>query len=380
MLNKKVLYIGNFSLPDLDAASIRVLGNCYNLKRAGCEVVLLEKQHLKKESVFKTKRIINGFVSYSSYIFDNKIKYYLHNEFFIKDVISVIEQEQVDIVIAYNYPSISLNKIRRYCKKRNIILISDCTEWYSTRNYKFPISLLCGIDTFYRMRIVNKKIKNIIVASSYLERYYKNCNTVRVPFLIDINEYSFKSPLLFDKSFINITYGGSLGGRKESLNEIISAINKSTNRDRIIFRITGITKEEYLQKHPKNAHLLNECNIIFYGKISRKKNLEIINSSDAFVFYRKKTRQNNAGFPTKFVESISLGVPVFTTDTSDIRMISEKNNLPVLFYESIEDLTRLFSLDSDLIKKMKTDFKKRDLFDFRTSDKLIEWMNNTLYK
>lgn len=47
-------------------------------------------------------------------------------------------------------------------------------------------------------------------------------------------------------------------------------------------------------------------------KLSKKLFLKI------FQRIREKTRKTMAGFPTKVVESMSLGTPVITTDASDL--------------------------------------------------------------
>jgi glycosyltransferase involved in cell wall biosynthesis len=83
-----------------------------------------------------------------------------------------------------------------------------------------------------------------------------------------------------------------------------------------------VTEDAYLNLYPEDTDLLKEYTvrnrIIFHGRLHHEEALKILQGSDYCIFYRENTRLNRAGFPTKFVESISCGVPVITTRTSDL--------------------------------------------------------------
>lgn len=74
---------------------------------------------------------------------------------------------------------------------------------------------------------------------------------------------------------------------------------------------------EYPSYYKKIYELKNK--IIFWGKQLHKDSLNILKSADYSIFIREKSRLTMAGFPTKFVESVSCGVPVITSDTSDLK-------------------------------------------------------------
>ena len=81
-------------------------------------------------------------------------------------------------------------------------------------------------------------------------------------------------------------------------------------------------------------------------------------NADFTVLVRTTLPYANAGFPTKFAESLSLGIPVVANLTSDISkyLIDGKSGI-VLEDDSVESclvgLRRILSLDQSQIIQMK---------------------------
>jgi len=375
----RILYIGNFSLPDNDAAATRVMGNALALREGGEEVIFLDAQKGNEIGSISGQHFVNGFKVYSRFVGSIKIQDYLECMFCIKNVVKIIKKEVVDLVIAYNYSSIALNKIRRFCNRNGIICVSDCTEWYSANNYKFPFSLFCALDTFYRMRIVNKKCDGIITVSSYLDRFYSHENHIRVPFFIDCKQLDLVDSFSnFNSQFLNIIYSGAPGRNKDNIQEVVHGLKKSLNYDKMNIRIVGITMEEYLEMYPEDKWVKDDYQIIFLGRISRKDNLSLVKASDFFIFFRKSTRQNMAGFPTKFVEAVSLGVPIITTNTSDLLECSLSNKIPTTFISNEDGIANFFSKEIIELKNFKKKaFDSKHTFDFKgNSNWFCVWVKN----
>jgi glycosyltransferase involved in cell wall biosynthesis len=61
-----------------------------------------------------------------------------------------------------------------------------------------------------------------------------------------------------------------------------------------------------------------------------KKHIKNILDCDCYIFIRSSDRRNNAGFPTKFAESFTCGVPIITTDVSDVKEYINLSNGSVL--------------------------------------------------
>ena len=83
-----------------------------------------------------------------------------------------------------------------------------------------------------------------------------------------------------------------------------------------------------------------------------------------------------AGFPTKFAEAVGLGVPVVTTETSDLKECSAINNIPTTFITNKEDIASFFSKGFDELKSYKK--KAADcsrVFDYRkNSHCFCDWL------
>lgn len=376
MENKVILYIGFYALPDCDAAAHRVFNNAKALISCGHKVIFIDEQKdYKYNSFYESKHTINGIDVWSLRRPTNAVSC-IKKLISIEHIKFIVQQyKKIDLIIAYNYPSIALNCLRKYCTKNAIKIALDCTEWYSGKDYIFPLNIICAVDSFFRMRIINPKLDGIICISSYLQDYYQNrTKTVKIPPLVDIEEDIWhQDKINFDKQKINLVYGGNPGRCKDLLKPIIHAINKCENSEDIIFRIVGITEEQYLTINPEDRKSI-KSNIIFLGKVSHKENVRIVSSSDYLVFIREKNRVSMAGFSTKFVEAMTSNIEIITTDSSDIRYYTNENK-KIIILETIDKL-------EIILKSLKKEDKKLEvsnIFDYRNYiDNIRNWINSII--
>ncbi|UYG93833.1 glycosyltransferase [Cytobacillus firmus] len=312
-----IIYIGGFELPDKDAAAHRVLNNAKVLRELGYDVVFIDVNRGTKAKKILDYKNIQGFNVWTRK-FPDSIAGWLEYLISISAVKKVINKyNNVKAVICYNYQSVSLYNLIKYCKKKNIKIIADCTEWYEDNR------LIKKLDTEFRMQFLHKRVDGIICISKYLESYYsKYVNTVVIPPLVDSEEtkWKFKVQKVNDGK-IHFVYSGSPGKHKDKLNYIIKAFNNIIKElTNFKFTIIGLTKEQYLRLYPEHINIINnmdEC-INFKGRISHEQSLKHVKAADFQIFIRENKRVNNAGFPTKFVESMACGTPVITTKTSDL--------------------------------------------------------------
>jgi len=349
MSNGTIIYIGGFELPDKNAAAHRVLSNGKVFRELGYNLVFIDvDKSLSFESdILDTKKNVQDFDCWSlPYPKSNKqwVK-------FLTDIESIklisSKYDEVKAIVAYNYPAIALYKLRSYCRKNNIRIIADCTEWYSTRGSSVAFKIIKGLDSFLRMRIIQKRLDGLIVISKFLESYYKDhINTIRIPPLVDLDEKKWESNNSKTRDTnLRMVYSGSPGKNKDKINYIIEALYELDKYSNYVFNIVGITKEQYINYYPEHKTKLSalEERIVFLGRISHFDSLNALKNSDFSIFIREKSRLTMAGFPTKFVESISCGIPVITTDTSDIG-------------EYFSDEKNGFFLDANSLGKMKEVF------------------------
>lgn len=320
-----IIYIGGFELPDKNAAAHRVLSNGKIFRDLGYNVVYIgiDKSLEVNSNISETKSNVQGFDTWAIPYPKKTLDWpkYLVN---IKDFHSIFEKyNDTCFVVAYNYQAFALNRIKKICKEYDCKIIADCTEWYSTKGLRLSFKVVKGIDSFLRMRVIQKKMDGLIVISSYLKNYYKdNGPIITVPPLIDLKESKWNlSPNVSNDNKVKLVYSGSPGREKDRINHLIDILYELRKSDSFILEIVGVDKEQYIQDFPNHREKIEALTekLIFKGRLSHTESLEILKSADACMFTREDNLTTKAGFPTKFVESISCGIPVITTKTSDLR-------------------------------------------------------------
>lgn len=366
-MKKVIIYIGGFELPDKNAAAQRVIGNAKALKALGYTVVFIDINRDTEQSVLDSKSEVFGFARYS-------MKYTNRRLVSIKDFKEVwsIYRENICSVIAYNFPGIALNKMRRFCRQKNIKIIADCTEWYGAQGDFFIKKIFKGIDSYIRMNIVQPRLDGMIAISRYIENFYKNkLPTVRIPPLTDITEPKWKKEEVQTHEKIRIIYAGSPGKHKDKINLIIEALSKID--DNFEFIVIGISDKQYLEYYPKDRQILRKMKrkIYFKGRLPHDQVLHYIKQADCSMFYRNISRVTMAGFPTKFSESITCGTPVITNHTSNLNEYLIENVNGFWITENIEgSLRKVFQYKENLVSMKKS--MDCLLFDYRRYIKQVK--------
>ncbi|MBN2770553.1 MAG: glycosyltransferase [Spirochaetes bacterium] len=371
-----ILYIGGFELPDKNAAAQRVIANGKLLRSLGHNVKYLG---VSKDTCFSSFD-----ESYNKYYdFDTwSVNYPKSTKEWIKYVTEInkikllIDSNKLDpdIIITYNFPALSSAKLIKYCKKNKIRIIGDITEWYGHR-VKTVLGLVKYIDSEMRMRLYNKKLDGLICISKFLYDYYKNSvkNLIQIPPLVDLSDKKWKVEILPKKDKKVIVYAGSPGG-KDKINFLIDALLEVENiSQKLEFRIIGITKEDFLLKNSyyteNQTGLISEFSV-FLGRLPHLEVIKEVSNADFSAFFREKNKTNDAGFPTKFVESISCGTPVLTNKTSNLEdYLVEGGNGFLL--EKIK-FNELIEISRSQIDIMKQYCAKTNIFDFKNFQNLMK--------
>lgn len=310
-MKKNILYIGGFNFNKINASSIRVIENARFLEKFNFNVEVLGKVKLLNEkhtfiNKIKVSNIVDNNKSFASSISVINLK---------------IETSKIDFIIAYNYPPIAFYKLLKLCRKNNIELIPDLTEWYGIDgDFSLDKGLRFALHQ-WRMHYLNKKCRNKIVASSYLDKFYKKSNNLLLPFVTVDNSSSGKMQDL-NINNIKFVYAGSPGENfsKDRLDIVLKAFAKvKENQSNFTLHIVGLTKENLLaiDRVKEEVQFLDK-NLKCYGRLDSVACVNIIKKSDIVVFARDINRGSSAGFPTKVFEAFKYGLPVLTNATSDI--------------------------------------------------------------
>lgn len=364
---KSILYIGGFEMPDKNAAAQRVLSIAKALRLGGYSVSFYGIT--KSGDVGGT---VDGF-EYEALPYPSGTKEWIRYAIG-EGILDYISRKKPSLVITYNYPAIAQERVIRFCHKKGIKVIGDITEWY------MPSDIIRKADTALRMRWSNKHLDGIIAISKLLKEYYKGSNVIQIPPIIDSDDSKWMQPLNYQHhDIIKLVYAGIPGATKDRLDYIVRGIAKVPHGN-IVFNVVGITKEQYNELYGDDPDI-SSLPIVFHGRLSHSDTLKLILESDFQVFFRPNIRVNNAGFPTKFVESMTAGVPVIMNQISNVEdyLIDGFNGIMISnpieneIYEALERVSRLGRVT---INEMKANCDKT-MFDYhRYSTALNGFIND----
>lgn len=331
----KILYVGGFRFPHYDAAAARVLNNGRIMSMLGHDVSYISwggkyhKQDLCDDGKYRHDNM--------EYVITDEIDC---NCSILKRFRSVLTRGRKsielirrmplkpDLIIMYNAGYDFTKAMLKIGKHYGIKIANDITEWYANDELHF----YSWIPNWYNMKYYQNHVANKILISSYLTSYYVGSNNVVIPPLCDISESKWNSTITDERiphfDGLTLIYAGN-PAKKDKLHTAINAINRlACEGERIRLLIVGCDKETYLSNYHRliNSGSLHN-NIIFIGKVPQPSVPAYYRKADFMLLIRDRTRKNMVGFPTKFAESITAGVPVITTDTSDLsRFIINGNN------------------------------------------------------
>lgn len=321
MNNKWILYIGGFEMPDRNAAAQRVIANAKAFREISYETFFIGLSR-NKELCGEVKEY-EGF-NYINFHYPDNIKKWFSYLSSIKPYREYLEKNP-EIIIAYNFPAFALEKLHKWKVRKNTQLIADCTEWYEPKG-NLLFRFIKGIDTSYRMKKLHPKLDGLIAISDYLYKYYnpRMNNVIQVPPLVDTEmrkwKIEFNGDFIQDEKIIIIYAGSPGGGNKDRIDLVIDALSqlKVEGFSNFQFNIVGITEKQFNDLFGFSVSDNLKINIAFKGRLSHVETLQEIKKAHYYLFLRDNNLANTAGFPTKFVESISCGTPVITNSTSNI--------------------------------------------------------------
>ena len=393
--------MGGFELPDKNAAAQRVLANAKIFRELGFNVVFMgvDKCLPKSTHIKDTKSSVQGFETWAVPYPGSKKTWlkYITTIQAIEDVILNHYNEDLYGVICYNYPAVAQYKIKMLCLNKNALYTPDATEWYESSGGGILFNTIKWIDTNLRMRFVHPKADGIITTSQYLTNIYKkkNCITVELPTLYDVNNFNYTTPINKQTDIVTLMYAGSAFNLaridknktniKDRLDKIVIMLDRVyQQKTNFILNIYGLTKDNYLSVFPEHTDILLALkeHIVFHGRKPHLEIVENIQASDFTIFIRNIERVIEAGFPSKFSESISYGTPVISNMISNIQpYVVEGKNSYILNLEDEEEQVKkmlyILSLDTNKKQTMKNYCLENKIFDYR---RYVGLVKNFLHK
>ena len=308
-MSKSILYLGGFELPDKNAAAQRVMANAKLLREMGFDVSFIG---ISKD-IDNAPHIVDGFASNPVPYPSNTIEW-MHQIFTFVSKTEILKRKP-DYVVLYNFPAFASLRILKFCHKHDIKVVHDLTEWESARGWS-PSNIMRKIDINLRMRYCMKKMDVVICISRFLFDYYKrHTKCILVPPTLDLKNPKWDRDRKFTSDgSIKLIYAGTAGfGNKDRLDCIVDAMIGKKNLE---LTVIGMTKEQYVEGYGKN--IPESVQVNFRGRVPHTEAVKAVQQSDFQMLIRDSNLKNNAGFPTKFVESMSCCTPIIATLTSNI--------------------------------------------------------------
>lgn len=346
-MNKdQIIYVGGFRLPDQNGSAIRANDISKTLIQLNYTI------HLGGLILDSIKSQTN--IKYWDYSLLNGGKIKRDRE--ITPIIAKVNEigkENLKAIIAYNYAPLAFYKLYQYCKKEDIVLIPDITEWYLIDGKISFQKVLRMWLTNWRINIITPKCKNIIVAVIAMQKKYNNKNVLVLPQISSIQSASELVPFNpIDSKKIKFIYSGYPGKNfsKDALNKVIKALNNLRKiHQNFSLTILGLDRETAIQFDPSLSEIENSDWLIYKGRISHENAIIHLQTSDFMIFIRESNRVSNYGFPGKVKEAFEYGIPVITNNTSDLNMYITHNENGFILENN--DISTISSFMKNLLQK-----------------------------
>ena len=338
----RILYIGNFRLPNHNAACQRVLNNKNLFESIGFKVDVIGNASPEVQAVgefgfntdLKERSRLKSYISILMYILGSWSKY--------------------EHIVFYNYPvfiNTFLILIKPFSYRKKVIL--DITEWYKVSLRPRPHSLIKYIDVWLRNYIFWRLNNRLIVTSDYYkDKYPSDQKRLNLPTLQPIFKSKYKRinsdkpRLVYYGNPFEITNG--VKSEKELLSTVVKSVLNYPGAELDIF---GLNESDY---HEFYGHNITSSNIKFYGVVAHDALVEMLSKYDACIFFRADSRVNAVGFPGKLSLSIANGLPVITSDIKSLRALEKIAGVILLDSNNglVPDLTNAISGLDDIRKSL----------------------------
>ncbi len=312
-----IIYYGGFTLPDKSAAANRVVSNGKIFSSLGYNTVFIGAA--PSDESFDGIRPVEGHDNMYEQAHPKSSSQWLKRMFDMSRIEEISEKyRNINRIILYNVPLFTLLKAKNYFRKKSIKVCYDCTEWTKDTDGSFLKRAFKAFDEILVRNFAHKIADGMIVISNMMrKKYRKNANLVLIPPLVDISDSIWHQQSDHDGRF-EFCFAGVPDGNKESLDKAVEAFC-SINKKNTHLRIIGITEDDFSRIYPDCFIPKNVRNkITFMGRLSHSETIKYVLGCDCYIFIRRSDRRNNAGFPTKFAEAFTCGVPIITTDVSDV--------------------------------------------------------------
>ena len=333
-----VIYMGNIELPDKNAAAHRVLNNAKLLRELGLRTVFLGVSRGGRYFDGTVKRDYGvGFDVYEQ-CYPSSARQWAAQIFDTRSLQTLVGRyPDTAAVILYNTQYATLLAVKRALAGQGICILYDCTEGNAYTEGSALKKAVKRADSRLIETCLPRRSDGLIVVSDRMRARYAKKQPLLLPPLVDTADPIWhQTPETREK--FTFCYAGD-PSNKDRLDLMLRAFS-GLPADAAELRIIGVGREEYAAFGGADAPACE--NVRFLGRLSHEETVLEILSCGCFLFLREPSRRNTAGFPTKFAEALTCGVPVITTAVSDVPLYADGDCiiLPDAAAESVTDAMR----------------------------------------
>ena len=388
--NATIIYVGNFDYPNGNAAGKRVHGNIEAMKKAGYKTACLcfrdgdnngKIDHTVLDSTDRyTIPYTAGFARLNSKLPNDAFLFVLNNH----------EKDGIKAVIMYNsLGTTDFNSfVIKECKRRNIRVFYDIVDYFDTpQKTRFLRYLMIKRELDRKFRKVLPQCDGWIAISTYLrEKMSDPAKTIVVP---PLSVKRVEKSIRHSSEAISFSYATYVHSKNRPISQwkdrvdayvdVFVKVKEIKTKRPFIINFMGFDKQEMIEVFPEDireeySRKIDSLDpyIKYHGRMDNDKVQQVIEKSDFTILLRDSKTCNNAGFPTKVSESISLGVPVVVNPTSDIaEYIKDGVNGVILPPPSdidgiVEKIVEILNMSDDELQNLRNGAAKTDGFYFES--------------
>lgn len=376
--NRTVIYVGPFSFPSGGAAARRILGVAKSMQASGFEVKVACGQ------MSKSGQCSEWFEGIEVFSLDERtaehlpraLKHLAYLTMGRKTIawLNSLERKPHTVVLYSGY-SPYLFHLLPWARRHGVRLVFDAVEWYD------PGSLMGWLSPYQlnielAMRSLLPRTGRVISISDYLHRYYlkRGCESVVMPPTLDVSSIPVRTQGRDTQRPLELVYAGS-PGRKDLLNNILEAVLRLRRRGYDLhLSVAGIRAEDAKRYAAVRSRPAAEVSagVAFKGILNHDASMSLVRQADFSLLLRHEARYSRAGFPTKFVESMTVGTPVIANLTSDLhRYLKEADTGFICIGPAPEDLEMALIRALAITSEQHTTMRERcrtvaaESFDYR---------------
>lgn len=315
-LDQTILYVGPFTFPTGQAGSRRVLGNALTIAASGRQVLVLhgEADPGSPEQLPESARIAHlGMAEIATGLGPVAKATRVLFAWGAKTTRWLDEQPGLPkAVVLYGGYASYFSHLRSWTAQRGVPLIVDVVEWYGREQFGGILGTPLWISASHAFQRY-QQADGVIAISGLLSEHFSRLPVVQIPPTLDTSAVPVGRQRR-GAAATKLVYAG-VPGPKDALLPVIETVGRM-NRDgiKVTLDVLGPSAQEL--NHLAGGALPRGVEAL--GRLAHHDALKRVANADFSLLLRPSTRFNNAGFPTKLVESMSCGTPAIATITSDL--------------------------------------------------------------